>query len=47
MDILLIIAVVLILVSLLGFTGVWPALRDAAWVVLVVGIAVLLISFLV
>lgn len=46
MDILLIIAVVVILLALLGFTGVVAALRAAAWLILVVGIAILVLAFL-
>jgi uncharacterized membrane protein YtjA (UPF0391 family) len=46
MDILLISAIVLIVLALLGFTGVWAALRTVAWLLLVVAVAVLVISFL-
>lgn len=45
MSVLLVIAIVLILLSLLGFTGVWAALRSAAWLVLVIGIVLLVINF--
>ncbi len=41
MTALLIIAIVLILLSLLGFTGVWAARRTAAWLSLVLGIVLL------
>ncbi len=44
MSVLLIIAIVLILLSLLGFTGVWAALRTAAWLILVVGIVLLILD---
>ena len=46
MDLLLIIAVVLILLSLLGFGGVFSALRSAAWMILVIGIVVLVLSLI-
>jgi hypothetical protein len=46
MDVLLIVAVVLILLSLLGFGGIWAALRSAAWLILVIGIVILVLSFL-
>lgn len=46
MDVLLIIAVALIVLALLGFTGIWAAIRTAAWLILVVGIVILVLSFL-
>lgn len=46
MDILLIIAVIVILVALLGFSGLVAALRSAAWLILVIGLVVLVLSFL-
>ena len=46
MDPLLIIAVVLILVALLGFGGIISALRSAAWLILVIAIVVLVVSFI-
>lgn len=46
MNVLLIIAILLILLSLLGFGGVWSALRSAAWLILVIGIVLLVLSFL-
>ena len=46
MDVLLILAVVLILLSLLGFGGIWAALRSAAGLILVIGIVILVLSFL-
>jgi hypothetical protein len=45
-DFLLIVAILLILLSLLGFSGIWSALRSAAWLVLVIGIVILVLSFL-
>lgn len=41
MDALLVIAVVLLLLALLGFGGIWSALRTAAWLLLVIGIVLL------
>lgn len=38
MTVLLIIAIVLVALALLGFGGIWSALRAAAWILLVVGI---------
>lgn len=46
MDALLIVAVILILLSLLGFGGIFAALRSVAWLILVVGIVILVLSFL-
>jgi uncharacterized membrane protein YtjA (UPF0391 family) len=46
MDILLIIAVIVILVALLGFSGLVSVLRSAAWLILVIGIVILVLSFL-
>ncbi len=46
MTALLIIAIVLILLSLLGFTGVWAALRTAAWLILVIGIVLLVLDII-
>ena len=46
MDPLLIIALVLILVALLGFGGIISALRSAAWLILVIAIVVLVVSFI-
>ncbi len=46
MTALLIIAIVLILLSLLGFTGVWAALRTAAWLILVIGIVLLILDLI-
>lgn len=47
MDILLVIAIAVILVALLGFTGLVAALKAAAWLILVIGLAILALSFLI
>ncbi len=47
MSVLVIIAIVLILLSLLGFTGIWAALRTAAWLILVIGIVLLILDLVV
>lgn len=46
MDWLLIIAIVLLLFALLGFGGIWSALRAAAWMLLVIGIVVLVLALI-
>jgi uncharacterized membrane protein YtjA (UPF0391 family) len=46
MEPLLIIGIVLIVVALLGFGGIVSALRSAAWLVLVVAIVVIVLSFI-
>lgn len=46
MDVLLILAIILILISLLGFGGVWSAIRSAAWLILVLGLVLLVLSFI-
>lgn len=46
MDVLLVIGIILILLALLGFTGVWAALRSAAWLILVIGLVVLVLSWI-
>ena len=46
MDILLIIAIVVILLALLGFTGIVAALRAAAWLILVAGLVILVLAFI-
>jgi len=46
MDVLLVIGIILILLALLGFTGVWAALRSAAWLILVVGLVILVLSWI-
>lgn len=45
-DILLIIAVIVILLALLGFTGIVAALRTAAWLILVIGIVILVLALI-
>lgn len=45
-DILLIIAVIVILIALLGFTGVVAALKAAAWLILVIGIVILVLALI-
>ena len=46
MDFLLILAVVLLLLALLGFGGIWSTLRSTAWIILVVGLVILVLAFL-
>ncbi|HEX5520998.1 MAG TPA: hypothetical protein VFX29_04845 [Longimicrobiaceae bacterium] len=46
MNVLLIIGIVLILLALLGFGGVVSALRSAAWLILVIAIVLLVLSFI-
>ncbi|HEX7052042.1 MAG TPA: DUF1328 domain-containing protein [Longimicrobiales bacterium] len=46
MDALLVIAILLIILALLGFGGIWSALRSAAWIILVIAIVVLVLSFI-
>ncbi len=46
MDILVIIAIIVILVALLGFSGLVAALRSAAWLILVIGIVILVLAFI-
>lgn len=43
MSILLIIAIILAILALLGFGGVWSALRTAAWLFLVIAIVLFLL----
>ena len=45
MDILLIIAGILILLAVLGLTGIIAFLRGAAWLILAFGLIVLVASF--
>lgn len=45
MSPLLIIGIVLVVVALLGFGGIVSALRSAAWLVLVIAIVVIVLSF--
>lgn len=44
MDVLLVIGIVLILLALLGFSGIWAALRTAAWLLLVIAIVVIILG---
>ena len=46
MSPLLIIGIVLVVVALLGFGGIVAALRSAAWLVLVIAIVVIVLSFI-
>lgn len=46
MDILLIIAILVILLAVLGFSGVVAVLRSAAWLILVLGLVILVLAFL-
>lgn len=46
MELLLIIGVILIVLALLGFGGVISALRSAAWLILVIAIVVIILSFI-
>ena len=46
MDLLLIIGIVLILIALLGFGGILSAIRSAAWLILVIAIVIIVLSFL-
>ena len=46
MSPLLIIGIILILVALLGFGGILSAIRSAAWLILVVAIVIIVLSFL-
>lgn len=46
MSPLLLIGIILIVVALLGFGGVVSALRSAAWLILVIAIVVIVLSFL-
>lgn len=45
MSPLLIVGIVLILIALLGFGGIVSALRSAAWLILVIAIVVIVLSF--
>jgi hypothetical protein len=45
MNALLIIGIVLVLLALLGFGGIISALRSAAWLILVIAIVVIVLSF--
>lgn len=46
MELLLIIGIILLVLSLLGFGGVISALRSAAWLILVVAIVIIVLSFI-
>lgn len=46
MSPLLLIGIILIVVALLGFGGIVSALRSAAWLILVIAIVVIVLSFL-
>jgi uncharacterized membrane protein YtjA (UPF0391 family) len=46
MELLLIVGIVLIVVALLGFGGIVSALRSAAWIILVIAIVIIVLSFL-
>jgi hypothetical protein len=46
MDPLLIAGIVLVLIALLGFRGIISAIRSAAWLILVIAIVVIVVSFL-
>jgi len=43
MTVLLIIAIILAVFALLGFSGVWSALRTAAWLLLVIAIVLFIL----
>lgn len=45
MELLLIIGVILVVLALLGFGGVVSALRSAAWLILVIAIVLIVLSF--
>jgi hypothetical protein len=46
MDLLLIMAILVLLVGVLGITGVIEFLRAGAWLILVIGALILLLAFL-
>jgi hypothetical protein len=46
MNPLLIVGIVLVLLALLGFGGIISALRSAAWLILVIAIVVIVLSFI-
>lgn len=45
MELLLIVGVVLLVLALLGFGGIISALRSAAWLILVIALVVIVLSF--
>jgi len=46
MSPLVIIAILLVVLALLGFSGVWSALRAAAWLLLVLAIVLFVLAWL-
>lgn len=46
MSALLLIAILLVILALLGFSGVWSALRAAAWLLLVLAIVLFVLWLL-
>lgn len=46
MDAVLWIGAVLVLLALLGFSGIWAALRTAAWLILVIAIVVIVVGII-
>lgn len=46
MDIILLIGIILVVLALLGFGGIFSALRSAAWIILVIAIVVIVLSFI-
>ncbi|MGH7482058.1 MAG: DUF1328 domain-containing protein [Longimicrobiales bacterium] len=46
MDVILLIGIILVVLALLGFGGVFSALRSAAWIILVIAIVVIVLSFI-
>lgn len=46
MELLLIIGIILLVLALLGFGGVITALRSAAWLILVIALVVIVLSFI-
>jgi len=47
MDVLLVMAILVILVGVLGITGVIEFLRVGAWLILVLGALILVLSFVI
>lgn len=46
MDVLLIIAILVILVGVLGYTGILEFLRAGAWLILVIGALILIVALI-
>lgn len=46
MDLILLVGIILVVLALLGFGGVISALRSAAWIILVIAIVVIVLSFI-